>query len=881
MGNPDDRRPSPDALLTLAERERRGRLKIFLGASPGVGKTYAMLSGAQRLKGEGKDVIIGVVETHSRQETVALLAGLETLPRRSHSYKGRMIEEFDLDAALQRRPDLIIVDELAHSNPPDARHPKRYQDVEELIEAGIDVWTALNIQHIESLSDVVSTITGVKVRELVPDTVVEHADDVVLVDITPDELIQRLKSGKVYLPDNARRAAENFLQVGNITALRELALRRTTQRVGDQMVDYLRQKAIEGPWPTADRIMVCVGSDEMAEEVVREAARLANGLNAPWLAVHVAFAHAMTDPTRLQPVENALVLAERLGATIVRQSSDDISEDVIKLARRENVTQIIVGRADPGFWKRISGKSLPDAILQQADGIAVHVLARRQAERRWRLPRIEPNLQGFAVAFITVSIASLVGWSISHLVELPNISMIFLTAVLVTAVSYGTTAAVAASALSFLAYNFLFIEPKYTFTVARPHELLALFIFLLVAVLTGSLAGRVREQTKAALDRVRQVESLLDISRKLSSAVQTDDLLWVVATQAAAIIQGHSIVMLRRNDDIQIAASMPPEDSIGPADWAAARWSVNHAESAGWNTATLPNALFQFQPLKTPNTVIGALGIKPAAGRLSDDVRRMLESLVEQSSLALERTRLSAEASDARAAAEGEKLRSALLSSISHDLRTPLSAIVGSISALRSLGRKMPVADRDDLLRNIEDEARRLTRFVNNLLDMTKLESGGVEARRERLDLCEVAAATVHRARQQLPSRKIVLELPADPVPVFADSALIDQLLSNLIENADKYGGLTSTIRISVARENEKVHLSVEDEGPGIPEQDLEKVFEKFYRVRGDDGRPAGTGLGLAICRAITAAMKGSIVAQSPIKFGLGTRFLVTLPLAP
>ena len=874
-----DRRPSPEALLDLAQQERRGRLKIFLGAAPGVGKTYAMLQGARRLKDEGRDVVIGIAETHGRPETAALLEGLEVLPRREWVHRGHQLRDFDIDAALARHPELIVVDELPHSNPPEARHPKRYQDVEELIAAGADVWTALNIQHIESLADVVSAITGIKVREMVPDTVVEKADDVVLVDITPGELIQRLKEGKVYLGDNARRAADNFLQPGNLTALRELALRRTAQRVDDQMVEYLRQRAIEGPWPTSERILVCVGADPMAEQLVRAAARLASGLNASWLAVHVSRPAQQASPARMKAVDSALALAERLGAELRRQSSSDMATDVLKLAKRENITQIIVGRSGPRLMKSLIGRSFPDQLLRQARGLAIHVIAGAEGAPRqsWTLPQLPPK--GLLVAALSVALSTAVSLSLTQVLRLPNLSMIFLAAVLFSAVTQGTRSAVAAAFFSFLAYNFFFIEPRFTFTVASAPELLSLFFFLLVAVLTGGLAGRVREQTVAALANVKRTQSLLDLSSKLSGALQQDDVLWVLATHAAAAVSGQSIVLLRQQDDLPVVASMPPEDALATADLAAARWAAERGEEAGWRTATLPNASFLFLPLHTPHGIIGTLGVKPGGDGLPSESRRMLDAIVDQVSLALERTRLAGEASDARAMAEGEKLRSALLSSVSHDLRTPLSSIVGSVTALRTVGDRMTSAERDDLLLNIEEESTRLSRFVANLLDMTRLEAGGVKPRLSPADVGELAAAAVGRARSVMNRQDISLDVPAVPAIAEADPALIEQLVFNLLDNAHKYGGGTP-VTVRVKESGKLIHLSVEDQGPGIAREELEKVFEKFYRVRDGDGRPAGTGLGLAICRAIAQAMGGSIRAESPVAAGRGARFLVELPAA-
>ena len=880
MAELGDRRPSPDALLELAAKEKRGKLKIFIGAAPGVGKTYAMLSGAQRLKGEGKDVVIGVVETHGRAETAALLSDLEVLPRKTMTYRGHALLEFDLDAALARKPQLIVVDELAHTNAPESRHPKRYQDVEELLDAGINVWTALNIQHIESLSDVVATITGVKVRELVPDTVVEEAADVVMVDITPDELIQRLKEGKVYLPDNARRAADNFLQAGNLTALRELALRRTAERVDDQMVDYLRQHAIEGPWPTVDRILVCVGSDDFSERVVRQTARIAGALNATWVAVHASRpGEGALDADKMKRVDSNLALAARLGAEVSRLNASDLPTEVLRFATEENITQIVMGRSRTGFLKRFLGRSLSDEIMRRAHGVSVHIITDEQPVSRpirLRRPRIE--LGGALAATVAVPVAVLVGFAADYLLELPNLSMIFLAAVLFCAITFGTWSAVIAAGLSFLAYNFLFIEPLYTFTVASPSELLSLFFFLLVAILTGGLAGRVREQSIAAFLRVKQVETLFDLSRKLSASVKIDDLMWIVATQAADTANGQSIILLNRDGGLVIMAGMPPEDNLGPADWTAARWSLKHGEVAGWNSETLPNAHFQYYPLKTPHGIAGVVGIRPNEIKLSAEAQRMMEALMDQVSIALERTVLADEAADARASAEGERLRSALLSSISHDLRTPLSSIVGSVTTLRSLDRKMTKPVRDDLLANIEEEASRLSRFVANLLDMTKIEGGAVKLGREPIDVADVVAAAVRRARQTWPQRDIVTRIAPAVPPVAGDAALLEQLVFNLLDNAHKYSPTESPTAVSVADEDGHIVLRIEDEGPGIAQDELERVFEKFYRVKGGDGRSPGTGLGLAICRGIANAMGGSIQAESPVSKGHGTRIVVRFP---
>jgi two-component system, OmpR family, sensor histidine kinase KdpD len=882
MAKSADLRPSPDALLELAQRERRGRLKVFLGASPGVGKTFAMLSGVHRLKAEGRDVVIGLVETHGRPETAALLEGLEVLPRRSVSYKDRTIMEFDVDAALARRPDLIVVDELAHTNAPDSRHPKRFQDVEELLNAGIDVWTALNIQHVESLSDVVAGITGITMREVVPDTVIEKADDVVVVDITPDELLERLKDGKVYLPENARRAADNYFKPGNLTALRELALRRTADRVDDQMVTYLRQNAIEGPWPTAERILVCVGPDPQSQTVVRVASRLAGGLNAGWIAVHLEETGRETrDPAALKRVEDSLQLATRLGADISRLSARDLPTEVLRYARRENITQIVLGRSRASWFKRLRGRSLSDEITRRAQGIAIHIVTPAEASlASFRWPRPATGIGGYIAAVIAVALALGLGLFALNWLQPPTISMFFLTAVLICANRFGIWSAALAAFLSFLAYNFFFIEPLYTLTVASPHEFLSLVIFLLVAIVTGSLSGRVREQSDAAGQRITQTQMLFDFSRKLSGTAKLDDVLWAVASQIASAIRGETIVLLAEDGELVIKAAFPPEDSMGPGEWTAARWALSHGEAAGLRTTTLPNAHYVFRPLRTSRGIAGVIGLRPGATGLSAEDDRVVEALLDQTTVAIERTLLAGEAAKAEASAESERLRSALLSSISHDLRTPLASILGAVTSLRSLGGKMPEEARADLLSAIEEETSRMSRFVTNLLDMTRLESASLDIKREWVDLGDIVRAATMRAGKAWPQRPLEITIPPDLPLVQGDSGLLEQVVFNLLDNANKYADAGTPTKIAITTGGNQLVLTVSDKGRGIPPEDLERVFDKFYRVKQGDGRSAGVGLGLAICRGIVSALGGTIVAESPISGTRGTRITVRLPVS-
>ena len=517
--------------------------------------------------------------------------------------------------------------------------------------------------------------------------------------------------------------------------------------------------------------------------------------------------------------------------------------------------------------------------MQQAQGVSIHVMTASKSQpaaKRFKFPKF--SIGNLVSVPLTVAVAVLVGMVASHFLQLPNLSMIFLAAVLFCAITYGRWSGVMAAGLSFLAYNFFFIEPLYTFTVASPHELLALIIFLLVAVFTGGLAGRVREQSDAAVSRVRQVETLFDLSHKLSATVVIDDLMWVVATQAAATAKGHSIVLLKKDNDLAIVSGVPPEDTLGAADWTAARWCLSHGEIAGWNSQTLPNAQFQYHPMKSPHGVVGVVGVRPSGSELSSESRRMMDALLGQVSIALERTMLADDVAKARADAESEKLRSALLSSISHDLRTPLASIIGSVSSLRSLQHKMTKPVRDDLLANIEEEANHLSRFVSNLLDMTKIEGGAIKLSNEKVDVAEAVSTAIRRGRQAWPHRKIIATLPKNGVTVVGDAALLEQLVFNLIDNANKYTPGATPTTIGVEKVGNEIFLKVEDEGIGIPPAELEHVFEKFYRVAQGDGRAPGTGLGLSICRGIATAMGGSIKAESPIAKGRGTRIIVRFP---
>ncbi len=883
-----ERRPDPDALLAVAEEERRGKLRIFLGAAPGVGKTYAMLARARAAKVDGADVVIGLVETHGRQETEVLIEGLEILPRRKCGYRGRVIEEFDLDAALARRPKLIIVDELAHTNAPDSRHPKRWQDVEELRDAGIDVWTALNIQHLESLADVVTRITGVSVRETVPDRVLNEAADVILVDITPGELIQRLKEGKVYVPETAKRAIGNFFTPGNLTALRELALRRTAERVDDQMVDYLRQNAIEGPWETTERLLVCVGADISSDGVVRAAARLATGLNAEWTAVFVERpGQEEVDPSHIKRVDDALRLAERLGASIERLSAYDIAGEVLRFARSENVTQIVLGRPRASLTARFLRRSLTEEIVRRSHDIAIHVVMDEAAQPQAVRRKIDRTANvalaaglGAAVAAVAVTVGA--GLALDHWLHLPNLSIIFLVPVILCAVRLGLWPAIAASILSFFAFDFFFIKPIYALTISEPQEFVALLVFLVVAVMTGSLASRVHEHSLNMRRRADAAQSLCDISRKLSGAAKRDDVAWVATAHTQNALGAKCVVTLLPEDgELRLAAAWPPFDNLDVGETSAARWALEKAEPAGWRTGTLPNVRFQFRPLVTPRGVVGVCGVEPgnAAEPFSPQDDRTLTAILDQTAIAIDRSSLVGEAIRAAALEENEKLRTTLLSSLSHDLRTPLASITGAITSLRQLGDKMSPQDTQDLLASIEEEAGRLARFVKNLLDMSRIEAGALEVRRDWVDVADAVRNAKERACKTFPNQKVAVSIAPNLPFIRGDANLLQQVLFNVLDNAQKYGRGSDAI-IHARQEGTYVVVTVTDEGPGVKPADLERIFEKFYRGGRPDGRKAGTGLGLSICRGLVEAMDGTIVAQSPAIRRRGTRIVLRFPAA-
>lgn len=881
-------RASPDALLARADREGRGRLRVFLGAAPGVGKTFAMLQAARAARAGGREVVIGLVETHGRHETEALIDGFELLPRTALAYRGRTVSEFDVDAALARRPGLLLVDEYAHSNLPGSRHPKRWQDVRELIDAGIDVWTTLNIQHLESLNDVVQRISGVRVRETVPDGALADAE-LILVDLPPDELLKRLAEGKVYLAETANRARQNFFKPTNLTALRELALRAVAARVDSDLVEHMQGGAIEGPWAAGERILVCVGPDAAARKVVRHGKRMADLADAAWFAITVERPGTGLDPEARRLGEAALRLAESLGAETRALVATDLAAEILRVALFENVTQIVIGRAHTTPLARLLRPSLADALIRAADGIAVHVVTLAPEEtaspgwRGWRahLPEPGPAID-YLGATLGVAAAVAVGQGLTRLVALPNVSMLFLMAVLLPALRSGIGPAVFASALSFLAYNFFFIDPRYTFTIARPHEVLALAIFLLIAVLTSAIAGRARAQTEAAIRRVRAIRRLYEFTRKLSSVADRGDVAEAAVIEIHALVGRATVLLLAEGTDLAIASAWPPEDRLDTASMSAARWAFSRREAAGAGTGTLPAVPWLFQPLIARDGVLGVIGIEdPPDGEPLDAERRgLVAALTDQTAIALDRATLAREIDAARTAAETERVRNILLASISHDFRTPLASVLGAATSLISVGDRLSPDQRADLLAAIRDEAEHLDGMVRNLLAMTRLEAGALDIRMDWTDAGEILDRVVAAARRRGAPQTFTLDIPADLPLVRADPALLEQALGNVVGNAVRHAGPAARVHLSARADDRRMVLSVSDDGPGIAADLLPHIFEKFVRAArasGDGGE--GSGLGLAIARGIAEAHAGTLTAESPRADGHGTCFRLTLPL--
>jgi len=907
MKSQPHRRPDPDALLARAAREdakrKRGRLKIFLGAAAGVGKTFAMLLDARKKQAEGAKVLVGLVETHGRSETAALLEGLSLLPPRTVEYQGARLEEFDLDGALAQRRGLILVDELAHTNAPGSRHAKRWQDVEELLEAGIDVFTTLNVQHIESLRDVVGQITGIRVWETVPDTFFDRADEVELVDLPPDELLERLREGKVYVPEQAKHAIENFFRKGNLIALREMSLRRTADRVDSQMQDYREDHAIRQAWPVAERILVCLGPGGQGERLVRAGRRLATALRGEWIAVYVETpALQRLASEERDRILMTLRLAEQLGAETLTLSGPEMSEEIIALAQQRNVTKVVMGRSRRSGWKRWLLGSVVDAVARAARDFDLYLVGgeepeaggasasgpeagqRRGAPGITEMRRSSPKrTRGYPWSLAVTIACTLAGWALLGVLAPSNLVMIYLVGVVFVAARFGLGPSIVASILSVAAFDFFFVPPYLTFAVSDTQYLVTFVVMLIVAVVISNLTANVRLQARVAGYRERRASSLYAMTKALIVTRQEEEVIRIATQHIEAEFECRMAILITGEDGrVTKASGSPSSRAPLEADLGVAQWVTDHGQEAGRGTDTLAGSQATYFPIRGSIGVVGVLALAvPNLRRIFvPEQRRLLEAFLTIFAEALERVRLARKAQSTQVRAETESLRNALLSAISHDLRTPLATIVGASSSLvEDTGRLTPPA-KEELSRTIYEEAQRMASLANNILDMARLDAGKVSLNFQWVPLEEIVGSVMARLRRRLEAHPVGVTLAPDLPLVRLDAVMMEQVLVNLLENAAKY--TPSGTRIEVAghqsADGKWVEVTVADRGPGIPEGEAERLFEKFYRVPSHrESAQSGVGLGLAISRAILQAHGGEIEARN--RPGGGAEISLRLPL--
>ncbi|SNS48545.1 two-component system, OmpR family, sensor histidine kinase KdpD [Sphingomonas laterariae] len=858
-----EKRPSPDALLRQARREGRGQLKIFLGAAPGVGKTFAMLAEGAALLREGEDVVVAVVETHGRAETEALVEPFEIIPRRQVEYHGRTLTEMDLDEVLARKPALALVDEYAHTNVDGGRHPKRWQDVDELLDAGIDVFTTLNIQHVESLTDVVASFTRVRVRETVPDSVFEDAE-IKVVDLPPDELIERLKEGKVYVPQEASRALGHFFSKPNLSALREMALRRAALSIDRQMLQELDATALPGTFGAGERILVAVSEQPGADALIRAAKRLADGLRAPWMAVHIETPRsAAFDEEARRRIAAALALAATLGATIATVPAENVVTGLRNQIEGMRATQIVIGRSQRSWWFELRHGSVVEAIVKHLQGVAVHVIPSPSAalDSPQRLKRLAGGW-GHPRAYATIALLLAVTTAVAALAQpwigAGAVDLLYLVPVIVAASLYGLRPGLIASIAAALAFNFFFLAPTLTFTIADPQSVLTMLILTAVAAFTSNLAGRLRNRAKIGVRGAQESAALAAFSQTLARASDRETTARSVCDEVARLLEVRTILLADRDGHLDIVASQPEAAGLDPIDRAAADWAWARGELAGCGSATLPAANWQFHPLKTGLGVLAVLGVARDDGRdpVPADRAVLLSTLVGQAALAHERLHLEDEMRSMSILKERDRLRAALLSSIGHDLRTPLTGVTSAIEAIRA---EHPDAATIPLARA---ELARLRRFLDNLVDMVRLDAGALKLALEPIDLTDAAAGAVHDLKETLRGHHIDFQVPPNLPLVRADARLLHHMLINLLANAVQHGAGQGPITLAADRTADAVRLMVRDRGPGLEPGAESRIFETFAQGTGGD-RHGGSGLGLAIVKGFAEAMGIAVIAAN------------------
>lgn len=903
----DVERPNPDELLARVERDQsiasRGRLKIFFGAAAGVGKTYSMLLAAREKRAENIDIIVGLVETHGRKETASLLEGLEVLPPKQIDYRGTVLREFDLDAALKRKPAIILVDELAHTNAQGCRHPKRWQDIEELLDAGIDVYTALNVQHLESLNDDIGQISGIRVWETVPDTVFEAANEVELVDLPPDELLDRLKDGKVYLPQQAQAAINNFFRKGNLIALREMALRQTANRVDAQMLVYREDHSIREIWQVNERILVCIGPNILAERLVRAGKRFATSLRADWIVVYVETPELQRLPAEKRDgVLRILRLAEQLGAETATLSAPDMSAAIVKYSNERNVTKIVMGKPTRRGWKRLVLGSVVDMLISDAHNINLYLLGSPRPGRDGKdrpenslyrknpLPGLSGKLSsrkknklGYVWAVIVTVASTALAYLMFGRFELANLIMVFLLGVVFIATRFGRGPSILASFLGVAIFDLFFVTPYFSFTVADSQYLVTLLAMLTVAMLISNLMANVRSQAKVAGHRERRATVLYAMSKELTASQNEDEIVRTAVHHFYTEFGSRNVILFPDADGrIVYPAGGGMPESLHAADLSVAQWVMDHDEIAGQGTHTLPGAQEVYFPLSNKETMLGVLVLLPVNLRriFLPEQQKLLETFLGQIAQAITRVRLTEQARKAQVEMEAERLRNSLLSSISHDLRTPLATIVGSASTLVEEDKALKTEDKLELSRAIYDEAERMSNLVNNILDMARLDAGAVELNRQWYPLDEIIGVVLTRLQKRLTDRQITVKLPPGIPMLCVDAVMIEQVLINLLENAVRYTPEGSPLEIIAEASDDAVEISLADSGPGIPEGLEHELFEKFYRVH-HEAAQSGVGLGLAICKAIIEAHGGSIHAQNRKEGGAVFSFQIPVDQTP
>ena len=889
-----EQRPDPDSILKKIDKEARGKLTVFLGATAGVGKTYTMLESAHERLLEGLDVVIGWVDTHGRRETERLVDGLPKLPVKTLEYRGKILPEMDIDAILTRKPELVLVDELAHTNIPGSRNVRRFQDVEELLSAGINVYTTLNIQHIESLNDVVAQVTGVVVRETVPDYVIDQADKVQLIDIPSEDLIERLKEGKVYIPGQAEQALRKFFRAGNINALRELSLRYTASRVDKDLSDYMREHKIDGPWPASGRVMVCVSGSPFSAQLIRVASRLASGVKAECLAVHIDVTKQQASDAERNRIAQNMRLAEDLGAKTLSVEASDLTKKILELAQSHNVTAIVIGKPRRGrLWECFHG-SVVNRLIRNSGNLNIYVIqtghepeSANEAKIVTAQGKNTEEIFPYVYSLLMVAAITLVGFVIRDEIEPGNIALLYQLPVVLSAYWWGRWPAYFTGVFSVLAFDYLFVPPFYTFSVDDMRYLWSFFTFLIVAFVIGGRTELLRREAVAAKLREKNTQALFEFSREIAAVIDLDTIVRQLAKRVADALGRRIMVMLPdEKGRLSVYADFRPVEGdchtlrqpiADSAEAAVAAWAYEHRRIAGRSTETLSGADNLYIPLATRESVVGLLGVKVVEKLITPEQQKLMEAWAALAAIAIERVRLTEKAREATLVLESDRLRTALLNSISHELRTPLASIMGSASTLLESDSLYSADERHELLESITDGSKRMNLILSNLLDTARIESGMMKLKYDWCDIEDVIGTALQHLSEQVENRRLEINI-REGIPLLqGDCVLLGQVVLNLVDNALKYSPADSSIEIQASATNEELTVSVADHGIGIPATDMEKIFDKFYRVQHGESSIPGTGLGLSICKSIVEAHGGKIWASNRSEGGAVISF--NLPL--